>query len=389
MCASPALIRCVNRHRRLCGEPDVVSRAPGRVNLIGDHTDYNEGFTLPMALPFDTVVALSSYGDSLGGHVIVDSAGFGHVELDPTIDPRQRSVPPWARHLVGVIDLLKEEGIASAGWRATVETDIPTGASLSSSAAFEVALINALLHRAGVEWSAIRVALLGQRVEHEAVGVPSGIMDQLISAGGTAGHASLMDCRALTLTPVPLPAGTVIAVMDSGTRRVLADVAYADRRAACERAAEEMRVTALRDATLDRLAAVSDDTDRRRARHVITENARTLEAADAMRCGDVERLGRLMSESHHSLRDDFAVSGPGLDAIVEVARAAPGCLGARMTGGGFAGCAVALVRQADTDAFTKSIVEGYDHGGHTATVWICEPSAGATIVEPVAEPARG
>ena len=125
-----------------------MSRAPGRVNLIGEHTDYNDGFTLPMALPFDTVVALSSFGDPLHGQVIVESAGFGHVELDPTIDPRDRSVPPWAKHLVGVIDLLKEEGIASAGWRAVVDTDIPTGASLSSSAAFEVALINALLHRA-------------------------------------------------------------------------------------------------------------------------------------------------------------------------------------------------------------------------------------------------
>ncbi len=356
--------------------------------MIGEHTDYNEGFTLPMALPFDTVVALS-YGEPTRGHVIMESAGFGRFELDPTIDPWARSVPPWAKHAFGVIDLLQEEGIASAGWRAVVDTDIPTGASLSSSAAFEVALINALLRRAGIRWSPIEVALLGQRVEHEAVGVPSGIMDQLISAGATAGHASLMDCRALTLTPVSLPAGTVIAVMDSGTRRILADVAYADRRAACERAAAEIGVTALRDATIDQLTAVSDDTDRRRARHVITENTRTLEAADAMRGGDVERLGWLMSESHRSLRDDFEVSGPGLDAIVDLARAAPGCLGARMTGGGFAGCAVALVRKEDTDAFTRSIVEGYDHGGHAATVWICEPSAGATIVDLDAEPASG
>ena len=211
-------------------------------------------------------------------------------------------------------------------------------------------------------------------------------MDQLISAGATAGHASLMDCRTLTLTPVSMPAGTVIAVMDSGTRRVLADVRTPIGAPRANGPRPTWASTALRDATLDQLSAVADDTDRRRARHVITENARTLEAADAMRRGDVQRLGRLMSESHRSLRDDFEVSGPGLDAIVDVARAAPGCLGARMTGGGFAGCAVALVRQEDTEAFTRSIVEGYEHGGHTATVWICEPSAGATILDPAAEP---
>jgi galactokinase len=335
-----------------------------------------------MALPFDTVVALS-YREPTRGHVIMESAGFGLFELDPTIDPWARSVPPWAKHAFGVIDLLQEKGIASAGWRAVVDTDIPTGASLSSSAAFEVALINALLRRAGVAWSPIHVALLGQRVEHEAVGVPSGIMDQLISAGAIVGHASLMDCRALTLTPIPMPPGTVIAVMDSGTRRVLADVAYADRRAACERAASDIGVTALRDATIDQLSEVVDDTDRRRALHVITENARTLDAADAMRRGDVEQFGQLMTESHHSLCDDFAVSGPGLDAIVDIALTVPGCLGARMTGGGFAGCAVALVRKENAEAFTRSIVEGYEFGHHRATVWICEPSAGATIVDPL------
>lgn len=205
-------------------------------------------------------------------------------------------------------------------------------------------------------------------------------MDQFISAGAVAGHASLMDCRALTLTPEPLPAGAVVAIMDTKTRRVLAEAAYGDRRAACERAAAELGVAALRDASLDQVASLGDPVVRRRAHHIVSENERTLAAARAMERGDLRELGRLMSESHVSLRDDFEVSGPGLDAIVDVAAAAPGCLGARMTGGGFAGCAVALVAADAVDAFTAAVLDGYQHDGHRAEIWICEPAAGASIV---------
>jgi galactokinase len=277
------------------------------------------------------------------------------------------------------VSLLRRQGVASGGWRAAIDTDIPTGASLSSSAALEVATISGLLARTGVEWDPIDVARLGQRVENEVVGLPSGIMDQFISAGAVAGHASLMDCRALTLTPAPLPTGVVVAIMDTGTRRVLAEAAYGDRRAACERAAAQIGVSTLRDATLDQLASVVDEVDRRRAHHVITENERTLDAAAAMRTGDVDALGRLMDASHGSLRDDFQVSGPGLDAIVDVARSAAGCLGARMTGGGFAGCAVALVRSDAADAFTAEVVDRYAYDGHTARIWLCEPAAGVSV----------
>ena len=250
---------------------------------------------------------------------------------------------PWARHIAGVIALLREAGVASGGWQASIATDIPTGASLSSSAAIEVAVAVALLARAGLEWRAIDVARLGQRVENEVVGLPSGIMDQFISAGAVEGHASLMDCRAYTLEPRRVPRSAVVAVMDTGTRRTLADAAYADRRRACERAAAMIGVVALRDATPSDLDRVTDEVDRRRARHVIYENARTLQAASAMEREDAFELGNLMTDSHASLRDDFEVSAPALDAIVDVALASPGCLGPRMTGGGFAGCAVALV----------------------------------------------
>ncbi len=324
------------------------------------------------------MIALSSTGDPQTGPVTVASEGFGTVVIEPSAAPGD--VASWAVHIVGVIALMSDAGVPSHGWRAAIATDIPTGASLSSSAALEVAMITALLARAGRSWEPIDVARMGQRVENEVVGLPSGIMDQFISAGAVAGHASLMDCRALTLTPAPLPPGVAIAIMDTGTRRVLAEAAYGERRASCERAAAELAVPALRDATLAQVATIADPVDRRRAHHIVTENQRTIDAVAAMAAGDATELGRLMSESHVSLRDDFEVSGPGLDAIVEVALASPGCLGARMTGGGFAGCAVGLVDTAMTDEFTRSVLEHYAFDGHKAQVWICEPSAGAGVI---------
>jgi galactokinase len=373
-----ALGRAVAAHRSQVGEPVRVVRAPGRVNLIGEHTDYNDGFALPMALPFDTVVAMSDEGDAVTGPVAISSSGFGEAVIDPTGDARRHH--GWAQHVAGVVQLMAERGVPSGGWRATIDTDIPTGASLSSSAAIEVAVTIALLERAGVVWSAIDVARLGQEVENRIVGLPSGIMDQLISAGARAGHASLLDCRRLTLEPVPLPPGTSVVVMDTGTRRVLAEAAYAERRMSCERAAAALQVAALRDASPEGVAQIADDVDRRRARHIVSENERTLAAAEAMRAGDAIELGRLMSHSHRSLRDDFEVSGPALDAIVEVASPAPGCLGARLTGGGFAGCAVALVASDAVDAFNRTVQAHYRFDGHAAQLWVCSPAAGAAVV---------
>lgn len=348
------------------------------MNLIGEHTDYNDGFTLPMALPFDTVLAVSNEGDAADGTVTIVSDGFGEAVIDPAADPR--TTDAWARYIAGTVHLLAEHGIPTGGWRATVASDIPTGASLSSSAAIEVATITALLARADTTWPPIDVARLGRRVENEVVGIPSGIMDQFISAGAVAGHASLMDCRALTLTPTRLPDDVAVAVIDSGTRRKLAEAAYGERRASCRRAAAELGVVALRDATLEQVATITDPVDRRRAHHVVTENRRTLGAVDALDRGDTAHFGALMRESHASLRDDFEVSGPGLDAIVTVADGAPGCLGARMTGGGFAGCAVALVDADRTDEFRHDVIDRYGYDGHTARVWICAPAAGASTI---------
>ena len=386
MSNATALDRALATHHNRWGKPDLIVRAPGRVNLIGEHTDYNEGFTMPMALPFDTVFVISRNGDPLTGPVTIESEGFGTITMAPGDDPGE--VAPWATHLAGVIDLLNRDGVPSGGWRATVATDIPTGASLSSSAALEVAEITGILALNDRSWPPIDVALLGQRVENEVVGLPSGIMDQFISAGAVAGHASLMDCRALTLTPKPLPSDVVIAVMDTGTRRVLVEAAYGERRAACERAVAALGVSALRDATIEQLTVIADAVDRRRAHHIVSENERTLSAAAAMERGDVVELGRLMSESHVSLRDDFEVSAPALDHIVDVALESPGCLGARMTGGGFAGCAVALVRADQAEPFAKSVIARYRFDDYTAQVWICAPSAGASVITRVTQGVR-
>ncbi len=353
-------------------------RAPGRVNLVGDHTDYNDGFTCPMALPFDTVIALSDTGRPTDGPVMITSEGFGDALIQ--VDGRPEDVPSWARHLAGVVTLLTEVGVPAGGWHGAISTDIPTGASLSSSAALEVAVITALLARAGLSWPPIDVARLGQRVENEVVGLPSGIMDQFISAGAQAGHASLMDCRALTLSPRPLPADAVVAIMDTGTRRILAEAAYGERRASCHEAARNLGVSSLRDAQMDDLARLGDTVQYRRAHHVVTENQRTLAAADALTNGDAVEFGRLMTLSHLSLRDDYEVSGPGLDRIVDVALDAPGCLGARLTGGGFAGCAVALVCAGDAEAFRTHVVDGYRYQEHRAQVWLCHPAAGADVI---------
>ncbi len=375
--APSASTRAAELHRARWGDASLVVRAPGRVNLIGEHTDYNDGFALPMALPFDTVLAVSARA---GSDVEVVSEGFGSVTIQPSV--RAHDVPSWALYIAGAIWLLHEMGVDAGGWRAAVSSDIPAGASLSSSAAIEVATILAVLEQRSLAWEPLDIARLGQRVENEIVGLPSGIMDQFISAGAVAGHASLLDSRRLTLTPCPIPSDVKVAVMDTGTRRRLAGGAYADRRNACRRAAELLGVSALRDATVEQLDTLRGDhpVEWRRARHVVSENERTLLAAGAMRNDRSRELGELMSQSHASLRDDFEVSSAALDEIVTVAEQSPGCLGARMTGGGFAGCAVALIDVGAVDTFGEHVVADYAHEDHTATVWICDASAGAARV---------
>lgn len=360
-------------HREAWGEPEAVVRAPGRVNLIGEHTDYNDGFVFPMALPFDTVIAVSSA--PAGTPSEIRSEGFGRFEIDG-------EVPAWAVYIQTMVELLREHGVDAPPWRGTVASDIPTGASLSSSAAIEVATGLAIAEQAGVALDGVIIARLGQQVETRLLGVPTGIMDQLISATAVAGSANLIDCRTLETTPHPIPSGSTVVIMDTMTRRELVDSEFAERTSTCQRAAELLGVDALRDANADAVAALEAEhpTEWMRAAHVVAEDVRTLAAAEAMAAGDAVRLGELMTASHDSLRDLYEVSSEALDQIVEVARSAPGCHGARMTGGGFAGCAVALVATNDVARFTADIAARFETwAGETPRLWPCEAASGASV----------
>jgi len=366
--------------------PTHLVRAPGRVNLIGEHTDYNDGFVLPMALERAAWIALAPREDGVVRLAAddLDQQGTFAVATARSRDARGDARDPrggWLEYPRGVAWALQDLGHTLTGFDGALASDVPRGAGLSSSAAVELAVAAAFAASSGFAWDPPTIARAMQRVENLWVGVQSGIMDQLIGAAGVAGHALLIDCRDLSLRPVPLPDGVAVVVLDTDTRRTLVGSAYDDRRAACTRVAHELDARALRDADADDLAAAAerlDPVDLRRARHVIGENARTLEAADALADGDVARLGRLMDASHASLRDDYEVSSPALDAIVAAARAAPGCLGARMTGAGFGGCAVALVGRDDVDAFVATTADAYRAAtGNQARAYVSAAAAGA------------
>lgn len=359
--------------------PRWVVRAPGRVNLIGEHTDYNDGFVMPLAIDRAVWIALRPRSDH---RVIVHSIDF-HEAGEFVLDRLQPSEQRWLEYIKGVAWSLAEDGLALGGWEGIVTGDVPAGAGLSSSAALEVAAARAFASVAAIPWDAKAMAVRCQRAENRWVGMNCGIMDQMISACGRAGHAVLIDCRSLELSPAPLPDDVSVVVLDTGTRRGLVDSQYNARRADCEAACARLGVKALRDATLDvldaRRAALSE-TAFRRARHVISENERTVRAAEAMRRADFNALGPLLVESHRSLRDDYEVSSPALNAIVDAAIAHPACLGARMTGAGFGGCAVALVRSDETGDFARRTAALYrDLTGYDAVVHVCRATDGAAV----------
>ncbi len=361
--------------------PALLARAPGRVNLIGEHTDYNGGFVLPVAIDRATWLAFTPRDDGAFALDALDMDGAMVVDLDALPAARLGS---WADYVVGVAWALGEAGLPpTRGLDGTLAGDVPQGAGLSSSAALELAVARALAAASALPWDPARMALAAQRAENGWVGVQTGIMDQMVSAAARAGHALLLDCRSLEMRHVPVPDEAAIVVLDSATRRELVTSAYNERRAQCEAAARHFGVALLRDvdvATFAARAGELDDVTRRRARHVVTEIARTLSAAAALERGDLAAMGRLMNESHVSMRDDFEVSRAEIDAIVALAQAQPGCWGARLTGGGFGGCAVALVERAATDAFSADVAAQYarDVGLHAA-VYVCTPSAGASL----------
>ena len=368
--------------RRFGGAPGFVVRAPGRVNLIGEHTDYNEGFVLPMAIDRHVLVAGRARSDR---RVVLRSMNFNEESTFDLDTPGDRG-RAWIDYAKGMAWALRAAGCRLTGFEGVVWGDVPEGAGLSSSAALEMAVARSFAVASDLDWDAAAMARAGQQAEQEWVGVHCGIMDQLISAAGRAGHAQLIDCRSLEMTATPLQASIAIVVLDTSTRRRLAGSEYNERRAQCAAAAAAGGVASLRDLSLARLAdcrGLIGDAAFRRARHVITENARTLAAAEAMRQGNGESLGRLMTESHVSLRDDFEVSTPALDAMVEGALLSPACLGARLTGAGFGGCAVAAVRRDGVEGFIEHACSRFGAvTGLAPKAYVCEAVNGAEVLEP-------
>ncbi len=336
-------------------EPEVVSESPGRVNLIGEHTDYNEGFVLPVAIDRRVTIAAAP---AEGKRVRVYSADFDARDEWPADAPRRTGRREWRDYVRGVAWSLLDAGYELRGADLAIAGDVPLGAGLSSSAALEVAVAGALSAVSEIEIEPGRLALLCQKAENQFVGVQCGIMDQFAGACSRAEHALLIDCRSLEMEHVELPQDVTIVVVDSKVPRRLGETAYNERREDCAAAARALGGTAIRD-------AVGHDVDRlpeplnRRARHVISENRRVLEAVAALRSENLNRVGMLMYESHASLRDDFEVSTPELDLLVELASKTNGVLGARLTGAGFGGCTVNLVERDAVVRFEAGIIEPY------------------------------
>jgi len=376
---NPTAQRALDAFRQHYGSAAaVLVRSPGRVNLIGEHTDYNDGFVCPLAIDRATFAAVKARGDDT---VNLYSTDFGAAVSFKLSDLKQPG-PDWADYAKGVADLLQRDGFALRGFDAALATDVPVAAGLSSSASFSLAIARACHAVSGFPWDAAKMARLCQRVEIEHIGVNCGIMDQLVIAAAQDGQALRIDCRSLECSPVPLPADAAIVILDTRKSRTLAGSAYNERRAQCEAAAKFFGVPALRDVTSAQVEAAAGRLDpvvERRARHVTTENERVGQAAAALRAGDAAQLGRLMNASHESLRADYEVSCAELDEIAAFARAQPGCFGARMTGAGFGGCAVALVAADRAEALVAAVTAAYERRfGVKPALYITRATAGAS-----------
>ncbi|MEM6283440.1 MAG: galactokinase [Chloroflexota bacterium] len=361
--------------------PTHIVRAPGRVNLIGEHTDYNDGFVLPMAIEHAIYIALRARKDDT---VHIFASNFDDTFAFNLEDFKKDGMSP-AEYVKGMTRALQNAGYNLRGWDGVLKGDIPIGAGLSSSAATEMAIGQAFKAVGTIDATPAQMAQMGQWVENDWLGLGSGIMDQMISASGQAGSALLIDCRSLDTEPVPLPEDTAVVILDTGTRRGLVDSKYNERRQQCEEAATFFGVPKLRDLTLEQFFAREQELPelpRKRARHVITENERVLKARDALKAGDAAVFGQLMNASHVSMRDDFEISSDALNAMVNHAQRQPSCYGARMTGGGFGGCAVALVGRDAAEVFSEVVTRDYvAQTGHTPAAYISQPTQGAGILD--------
>ncbi len=375
--------RELEAHRMRSGRGGQAFAAPARVNLIGEHTDYTGGFVMPMAIDFQTVAVVSGRDD---GRAVFYSANYDE-EIGSEIGSLKRTpIGSWSDYPAGVLWSLSKEGVAVGGFSMSLTGDVPLGAGLSSSASVEVATAMALLGLAGVEMPLERVATLCRRAENEYVGAKSGIMDQFAVAGCVAHRAMLLDCRSLSYELLPLPEEVRVVICNSMVKHAVATGEYGDRSTQVEAGQAVLRrerpgVELLRDATIEDLEACRDQMSEqsfKRCRHIITENARVLKAREALLNGNVKRFGELIVEAHASVRDDFEASCEEVDVLVGIALAQPECFGARITGGGFGGCSVNIIRADEAERFVVMVRREYAaKTGIEADCFVCEPSDGA------------
>jgi galactokinase len=366
-------------------QPAHFIQAPGRVNLIGEHTDYNDGFVLPCAINYQTVVAAAKRDDNIIRVVSVDyQDAMDEFDILQEITFQQDKM--WANYIRGVVKFLLARGYQIGGADISVSGNVPQGAGLSSSAALEVVIGQTFKTLYNLEISQAEIALNGQQAENEFVGCNCGIMDQLISAEGKENHALLIDCRSLETQAVSMPEDMAVMIINSNKKRGLVDSEYNTRREQCEEAARIFGVKALRDVTIEEFnERVSDLNEMvaKRARHVITENDRTEEAAKALSAGDMKRMGQLMAQSHISMRDDFEITVREIDLIVDIVKEVIGEQGGvRMTGGGFGGCVVALVPPALVDDVKAAIGAQYQKAsGLKESIYVCQAMSGAGVIK--------
>ncbi|HCD7550590.1 TPA: galactokinase [Citrobacter farmeri] len=356
-------------------------QAPGRVNLIGEHTDYNDGFVLPCAIDYQTVISCAARNDRM---IRVIAADYDNQTDEFSLDAPivTHDSQQWANYVRGVVKHLLKRDSSFGGADLVISGNVPQGAGLSSSASLEVAVGTVFQQLYHLPLDGAQIALNGQEAENQFVGCNCGIMDQLISALGKKDHALLIDCRTLGTKAVSMPEGVAIVIINSNFKRTLVGSEYNTRRQQCETGARFFQQPALRDVSLEAFNAVANELDplvAKRVRHVLTENARTVEAASALEKGDLVRMGQLMAESHASMRDDFEITVPQIDTLVDIVKTAIGEKGGvRMTGGGFGGCVVALIPETLVPAVQQAVAEQYEaKTGIKETFYVCKPSQGA------------
>ncbi|MGG4664497.1 galactokinase [Providencia vermicola] len=363
---------------------DTYVQAPGRVNLIGEHTDYNDGFVLPCAIDYQTMTAASKRGDRI---IRVVAADYDNDCDEFSLDEEITFLPEkmWANYIRGVIKFLLERGFSFNGCDIAVSGNVPQGAGLSSSASLEVVIGQTLKSLYQLDISQQEIALNGQQAENQFVGCNCGIMDQLISACGDEGHALLIDCRSLELFPISIPDDLVVMIINSNRQRGLVGSEYNTRRQQCEEAAKTFGVKALRDVSYEDFLLKQHQLSplvAKRAKHVISENERTLLSAKALTENDLLLLGQLMAQSHISMRDDFEITVKEIDTLVDIVKSVLGSQGGvRMTGGGFGGCVVALMQQQFVQPVINAVEAQYaDATGLHADIYVCQPSQGASVI---------